>query len=43
MEEPGNWVFHYLQGDPDKFFVAEELMHIPEYTEVPLECVSKRN
>ena len=40
-EEPGNHVFYYLQNEPDKTFVCEELMHIPRYTLVLPKLVSK--
>ena len=32
---PGNCVLYYLQDGPDRAFVCEELMHIPEHTKVP--------
>ena len=32
----------YLQDVPDRLFVREELMHIPEDTQVPPDKVSKR-
>ena len=40
-EEPGNHVLYYLQNKPDKTFVCEELMHIPQDTLVPPKLVSK--
>ena len=39
MEEPGNRVMYYLDGGPERAFVCEELMLIPEDTELPLEYV----
>lgn len=30
--KPENLVLHFLQGGPDKAFVHEQLMRIPEYT-----------
>ena len=41
VQEPGNLVLYYLQDGPDKAFVSEELMRIPEDTQVPLEWLSK--
>ena len=41
IEEPGNRVLHYFQGGPDREFVREELMRIPNDTKVPPEWVSK--
>ena len=32
VDEPGNFVSHYLQDEPNLFFVREELMHISEDT-----------
>ena len=40
-EEPGNHVLYYLQDKPDKAFVREEMMHIPQYILVPPKLVSK--
>ena len=39
MEEPGNRVMYYLSDGPARAFVSEELMHIPEDTELPLDYV----
>ena len=32
-QEPGNRIVYYLQGGPEKAFVREELMQVPETTE----------
>ena len=39
IEEPGNHILYYLQCGPDRAFVSEELMHIPEDTHVTPEWV----
>ena len=36
VENPGNCVMYYLADGPEKAFVSEELMLIPEDTEFPL-------
>ena len=41
VEKPSNCVLYYLQDGPDRPCVREELMRIPEDTQVPPECVSK--
>ena len=41
VQDPGNRVLYYLQNGPDKAFVREELMHISEDTQVPLDWVSE--
>ena len=41
VQEPGNRVLYYLQDGPDRTFVREKLMRIPEDTRVPPEWVSK--
>ena len=41
FEGSGNCVLFYLQCGSDKAFVREELMHIPENTQVPPEWVSQ--
>ena len=33
MEDPGNLVMYYLSDGPDRAFMSEELMLIPEDTE----------
>ena len=35
VQEPGNRVFYYLQGGPNRPFVCEEFMHIFQDTQVP--------
>ena len=34
VQVPSNRVWYYLQDEPDRAFVREELMHLSEYTEV---------
>ena len=41
LQEPGNRILHYLKNGPDRAFVREELMHIPEDTQVSPEWVSE--
>ena len=41
LQEPGNRVLYYLQDGPDRAFVHEELMHISEDTQVPLDWISE--
>ena len=41
VEQPGNHDLYCLEDGPDKSFVSEELMHIPEDTQVPPAWVSK--
>ena len=40
MENPGNRVMYYLLG-PERAFVSEELMLIPEDTELPPDYVQE--
>ena len=35
IEDPGNRVMYYLSDGPERAFVKEELMLIPEDTELP--------
>ena len=35
VEDPDNRVMHYLSDGPERVFVSEELMFIPEDTELP--------
>ena len=35
VEDSGNHVMYYLSGGPERAFVSEELMLIPEDTELP--------
>ena len=37
MENPGNHAMYYLRDGPERAFVSEELMLIPEDTELPLD------
>ena len=39
VENPGNRVMYYLSGGPERAFVSEELMLIPEDTELPPDYV----
>ena len=39
VESPGNRVMYYLKDGPEKSFVSEELMLIPEDTELPSDYV----
>ena len=41
MENPGNQVMHYLLNGPKRAFVSEELMLIPEDTELPPDYVQE--
>ena len=41
VENPGQRVLYYLSDGPERAFVREELMLIPEDTEVPPEWVEK--
>ena len=38
-QEPGSRVLYYLQDGSDRAFVREELVHVPEDTQVPPEWV----
>ena len=42
VQDPGNPVLYYFQDGPDRAFLREELMHVSEDTEVPLDWVSGR-
>ena len=39
VESPGNQVMYYLKDGPERSFVSEELMLIPEDTELPPDYV----
>ena len=39
VEDPGNLVMFYLKDGPERAFVSEELMLIPEDTELPPDYV----
>ena len=41
VENPGNRVMYYLKDGPERTFVSEELMLIPEVTELPPDYVQK--
>ena len=41
VENPGNRVMYYLKDGPERAFVSEELMLIPEDTELPPDYVQK--
>ena len=41
VQDPGNRVLYYLQDEPDRAFVLEELMHVSEDTQAPLDWVGE--
>ena len=41
VQDPGNRVLYYLQDGPDRAFVHEEFMHVPEDTQVPPDWISE--
>ena len=41
VQDPGSRVLCYLQDEPDRDFVCEELMHVSEDTQVPPDWVSE--
>ena len=41
MEDPSNRVMYYLSDAPERAFIKEELMVIPEDTELPSNYVQK--
>ena len=41
MENPGNRVMYYLLNEPMRAFVSEELMPIPEDTELPPDYIQE--
>ena len=41
MDHPGNHVMYYLLDGPERAFVSEELMLIPEDTELPPDYVQE--
>ena len=43
VSDPGNWVMYYLLDGPERAFMSEELMLIPEDTELPLDYVQNGN
>ena len=40
-ENPGNHMMYYLADGPVRAFVSEELMLIPEDTELPLDYIQE--
>ena len=42
VEDEGNHVMYYLSGGPERAFVSEELMLIPENTELPPDYYKRR-
>ena len=41
VENPGNRVMYYLLNEPERAFVSEELMLIPEDTELPPDYIQE--
>ena len=41
MENPGNRVMYYLADGPERAFISEELMLIPEDTELPPDYIQE--
>ena len=41
VQDPGSRILCYLQDEPDRDFVCEELMHVSEDTQVPPDWVSE--
>ena len=41
IENPGNCVMYYLLEGPERAFVSEELMLIPEDTELPPDYIQE--
>ena len=41
VEDSGNRMMYYLSDGPEKAFVSEELMLIPEDTELPPDYIQK--
>ena len=41
VQDPGSRVLHYLQDEPDRAFVCEELMHVSEDIQVPPDWLSE--
>ena len=41
VQDPGNRVLYYLQDEPDRAFVREELMHVSEDIQVPPDWASE--
>ena len=41
IEDPGNHVMNYLSGEPERAFILEELMLIPEDTKLPPDYIQE--
>ena len=41
VQKPGNRILYYLQEEPNRVFVHEELIHVSEDTQVPPDWVSE--
>ena len=41
VEDSGNWVMYYFSDRPERVFVSEKLMLIPEDTELPPDYIQK--
>ena len=41
VENPGNCAMYYLRDEPERAFVSEELMLIPEDTELPPDYIQE--
>ena len=41
VEDPSNHVMYYLKDGPERAFIKEELMLIPEDTELPPDYIQK--
>ena len=41
VQKPGNRILYYLQEEPNRAFVHEELIHVSEDTQVPPDWVSE--
>ena len=41
VENPANWVMYYLSDGPERAFISEELILIPEDIELPPDYVQK--
>ena len=41
MQNPGNHVMYYLNDGPERSFVSEQLMLIPEDTELPPDYIQE--
>ena len=41
MEDSGNRVMYYLKDGPERAFVSEKLMLMPENTELSLDYIQK--